>query len=304
MSALPELQTLLTQDLPIDELESYEAMLKDVLLEAFAKPLPGPTARQIARFQQSIGFLLKYKSYAVKAASPLGYSVFLQQRGEGFSFQQHVTRKTEIFHILEVLPGGYVFLCDYEQWREVYEPEAFAAWLAGRPDPRFEQFRIMPKAGDVFHIDRLNVVHTVVGCILEEYATVSVDMVDRLHDQNVGKPMPPEFRRPLVLPRLRALKPPPGEGTLRISEGAINATRYACADSGGLNTGECAASLFVLAGSGECIICDDDELPHAPSLAVQPGDLLLVPPHTNYRLRGQGLNVSEHKLLPELALAN
>jgi hypothetical protein len=303
-AALPELEVLLTQDAPIDVLESYEANLKEILLEAFARPMPGEAARQIARFQQSIGFLLKYKSYAVKAASPLGYSVFLQRPGEGFSFQRHITRKTEIFHILEVLPGGFVFLCDYEQWCEVYEPEAFSAWLAGRPDPRYDQFRTIPKPGDVFHVDKLNVVHTVIGCVLEEYATVSVDMVDRLHDQNMGKAIPVEFRRPLVMDRLRKLRPPRGEETVQLSNGTINATRYT-SSTPAMNTAGDAASLFVLSGTGVCVVCDDDELHRAepPALRVQAGDLLLLPPHTNYRLVGDSLNASEHRLRPELALA-
>jgi len=39
----------------------------------------------------------------------------------------------------------------------------------------------------VFIISELGVVHTVMGCVLEEYATVSTDMVERLHDQNIGR---------------------------------------------------------------------------------------------------------------------
>ena len=53
----------------------------------------------------------------------------------------------------------------------------------------------MPKPGDVIVIDRLNVVHAVLGCVLAEFATVSTDMVDRLHDQNAGRPTPAEFTR-------------------------------------------------------------------------------------------------------------
>ena len=40
---------------------------------------------------------MKYKSYAVKAATPLGYSIFLQNQGQGFSFQQHLVHKLEGF---------------------------------------------------------------------------------------------------------------------------------------------------------------------------------------------------------------
>src|SRR5215510_1718963 len=154
LDALPALGRHLTADAPIEVAERYEAVLKSILLEQLAGGVPGSTARRVARFQQEIGFLFKYKSYAVKCATPLGYSVFFQRPGEGFSFQRHVTRKTEVFHILEVLPGGSV--------------------------PRYDAFRFDVRPGDVFVIDQLNVVHTVIGCVLEEFATVSTDMVDRL----------------------------------------------------------------------------------------------------------------------------
>ena len=174
----------LRTDSPIDVLERVEHTLKERLKRELAAPLDGRRMRELASFQQNVGFLLKYKSYAIKAANPLGYSVFLQRPGEGFSFQRHVTHKTEIFYILDVLPGGYVFLCDFEEWKRAYQRDAFLAWLGGKPDERYERFRFVPQPGDVIVIDRLNVVHTVMGCTLAEFATVSTDMVDRLHDQN------------------------------------------------------------------------------------------------------------------------
>jgi hypothetical protein len=121
----------LRADLPIALLEQVERQLKEVLARELTAPPDGARIRALASFQKDLGFLLKYKSYAVKAASPLGYSVFLQRPGEGFSFQQHVTHKTEIFYILDVQPGGYVFLCDFDAWREMYQRETFLAWLKG-----------------------------------------------------------------------------------------------------------------------------------------------------------------------------
>src|SRR5205814_1100606 len=91
----------LRADSPIAVLEHSERELKQILVRELAAPMDGAQMRALASFQQALGFLLKYKSYAVKAASPLGYSVFLQRPGEGFSFQQHVTHKTEIFLILD-----------------------------------------------------------------------------------------------------------------------------------------------------------------------------------------------------------
>src|SRR3954463_13179356 len=110
---------------PIAVLEQSESRLKEVLAVELAGQLDGPRIRALASFQRDLGFLLKYKSYAVKAASPLGYSVFLQRPGEGFSFQQHLTHKTEIFYVLDVLPGGYIFLCDFEDWQRVYDRAGF-----------------------------------------------------------------------------------------------------------------------------------------------------------------------------------
>src|SRR3954469_14723401 len=121
----------LRADSLIAVLEQSERQLKQILARELAAPMGGPRMRALASFQQDLGFLLKYKSYAVKAASPLGYSVFLQQPGEGFSFQQHVTHKTEIFHILDVLPGGFVFLCDFDDWKRIYDRESFLAWMNG-----------------------------------------------------------------------------------------------------------------------------------------------------------------------------
>ncbi len=62
----------------------------------------------------------------------------------------------------------------------------------------------MPRPGDVIVIDKLSVVHSVVGCVLAEFATVSTDMVDRLHDQNEGAPIPAEFTRAFSEERIRA----------------------------------------------------------------------------------------------------
>ena len=111
-------------------------------------------------FRKRVGFVLKYKSYGVKATSPLGYVVFLQNDREGFSFQRHVTHKTELFHVLEVKPGGYVFLCDFSDWEKHYEEEVFTAWLGGKPHPFFDRCRFTPEPGDVFVISELGTVHT------------------------------------------------------------------------------------------------------------------------------------------------
>ncbi len=323
----------LRADSPIAVLETAERQLKEVLTRELTSPLDGPRIRALATFQQDLGFLLKYKSYAVKAASPLGYSVFLQRPGEGFSFQQHVTHKTEIFYILDVLPGGFVFLCDIEEWRQVYERETFLAWLGGARDERYERFRFVPRPGDVIVIDRLNVVHSVVGCMLAEFATVSTDMVDRLHDQNEGRTIPAEFTREFFERRIRQLAWPaashevtygPGGWSRReIPSRAIASGRQTTFgdderfsastftfDPGGrsdvMSHPERATSLHVAAGSGELLLGTAEELRRSslPSLKIAAGDLFLVAPGAHYAFVNTGrgpLIVAEHRIAPSTA---
>jgi mannose-6-phosphate isomerase-like protein (cupin superfamily) len=334
LAALPVLAEKLTADAPIDVVERFEDILKAILLRGLSGGVPGATAREVARFQQEIGFLFKYKSYAVKCATPLGYSVFFQRPGEGFSFQRHVTRKTEVFHILEVLPGGCAFVCRYDDWVRAYEPAAFAAWLAGGEDPRYDAFRFDVRPGDVFVIDQLNVVHTVVGCVLEEFATVSTDMVDRLYDQNLGKPMPAEFDRAWSRERLATFAYPPATRLLalggreptstpvqpvRTSGGSVRTladtfvlARHHVVDPGRKtdleHDDERAAILHVTGGSGRVIVADADEAAFAtpPSLPVARADVLLIPPGTRFGFVNESdtpFELSEHRITLAAALA-
>jgi hypothetical protein len=152
--------------------------------------------------------MLKYKAYAIKASTFLGYSLFLQNPHQGFSFQRHIAHKTEIFHIIKPLPGAFVFLCEYDTWQKIYDPTAFNAWLEGASVAEYEAHRFYPDPGDVFVLDRVGVVHSVIGCVLEEFATVSTDMVDRLHDQNLGRPPSEHFSRAFFDSEVAALPSP------------------------------------------------------------------------------------------------
>jgi hypothetical protein len=323
----------LRADSPIEVLEQFERQLKDVLARELTAPPDGGRIRALASFQKDLGFLLKYKSYAVKAASPLGYSVFLQRPGEGFSFQQHVTHKTEIFYILDVLPGGYVFLCDFAEWREIYRRETFLSWLKGAADPRYERFRFVPRPGDVVVIDKLSVVHSVVGCALAEFATVSTDMVDRLYDQNEGLPIPAEFGRAFAEERIGRLAWP-GESSC-VTLGASGWSRTGIPQDtvpGGHRTSfgggdkfvasslqfdsgassdiaadaRRATSLHIASGSGQLILGTADEVRRAtpPALPARAGDLFLVAPGGHYGFVNDGATpfvVAEHSIEPAVA---
>ena len=323
----------LRTDSPIAVLEESERRLKEVLGRELAAPLDGPRIRALASFQRDLGFLLKYKSYAVKAASPLGYAVFLQRPGEGFSFQQHVTHKTEIFYILDVLPGGYVFLCDFADWQLIYTRESFLAWLNGAPDARYERFRFVPKPGDVVVIDKLSVVHSVVGCTLAEFATVSTDMVDRLYDQNEGHAIPAEFTRVFSEQRLRSLVWPQTSHRVTLgSSGWSRAEIRSHAIRGGQKTTlgdddrfsasviriepggqsevvrspDRAISVHVASGSGQLLLGTADEMSEStpPRLAARAGDLFLIAPHAHYAFVNDGdaaFVVAEHRIPPSVA---
>jgi len=331
-AALAALVEQLRTDSPIAVLEDAERRLKTRLERRLAASLDGPAVRDLAALQQRLGFLLKYKSYAVKAATPLGYSVFLQRPGEGFSFQQHVTHKTELFYFLDVLPGGFVFLCDFAEWRQAYDPDSFLAWFAGAPDDRYERFRFVPRPGDVILIDKLNVVHSVIGCTLVEFATVSTDMVDRLHDQNERRLVPAEFTRSYSEERLRRLPwpaesqrvtlgpsgwcrtPIPAErvkGGLRtvLDDGRVTAATYRFspgAVSSLVSDPKRAASLHVVSGSGRLVLGDAAEVKRSspPTLAATAGDLFFVAPGAHYGFvndRTEPLIVAEHLIPTDVA---
>jgi len=339
LEVLPALAAYLASDLPIAVLEGYEAVWKAVMRRELAGEVSGEGARTLAAFQRQVGLLLKYKSYAIKASSPLGYSIFLQNPGEGFSFQRHLTHKTEVFHILDVHPGGFVFLCTSDEWRRCYDRERFAAWLAGdRSDPEYERYRFPARPGDVFVLDRLGIVHTVIGCILEEFATISTDMVDRLHDQNQGKPIPAGFDRAYAAERLREIRSPaasrlvagprPGAGAepatstelmprpvaggsrTLLADGFVVATQIRVEPRGETEIGAdpCrAAALYVRAGEGRVLMGTAAEMrrPTPPSLPLSANGLLTIPHGIQYAFVNEGrapLELVEHRIRPEVAL--
>ncbi len=333
LDVLPLLSEHLSQDLPIEILEKFETILKAVLRANLRGVVSGETARKVARFQKEIGLLCKYKSYAVKCASPLGYSIFLQNAGQGFSFQRHVTHKTEVFHILDVQPGGYVFICDFKDWEKCYDRDSFASWIDGGADERYERFRYQPQPGDVFTIKELGVVHTVIGCVLEEFATVSTDMVDRLYDQNKGREIPANFNRGYVRERLSNISLPDtsravnncsqdnaqieeihafeiqGGHMTPLARTALMASRYVIErgqSSQLFIDRERAASLYVAEGAGRVVIADDAEAVRAtpPSISVAAGDVLMIPAGLHYGFVNEAakpLKLSEQRISFDVA---
>ncbi|HEX7150687.1 MAG TPA: cupin domain-containing protein [Thermoanaerobaculia bacterium] len=305
LDALHGLVAELRADHSIEQTETLERQLKTLLLETLRPPCSAVTARRVAELQNAIGFLPKFKSYSIKASLPLGYSVFLHNEREGFSFQQHTSHKVEVFHILETMPGAYVFLAPFAEWEKMYEPRRFAAWMNGAADPAFDRFRFTPQPGDVYRIDQLGVVHTVIGCILEEFANTSTDMVDRLHDQNEGRRIPPSFSRESMEERIAGLTLPSRSAQVR-SDGArvplevqpfsggtltLLAPPPLYAHRGVVERGQTtpwarhdalAATLHVWSGEGDLLLEDE------PPLPVRKNAVFLVAPGIRYQLVNRG----------------
>jgi hypothetical protein len=324
LNALDPIKTHLLKEHPIDIVERLESIVKIVLRRYLSGDVSGAEARRIAEFQKDAGLLLKYKSYAIKAASPLGYSIFIQSPGQGFSFQQHVTHKTEVFHILQPLQNALVFICPYEEWRHCYEESSFRNWLQGKKDERYDRFAVVPRPGDVFSIDRLSMVHTVIGCILEEYATVSTDMVDRLYDQNAGHTIPEIFNRTYALNVLKNLSYPARSFLVQSGNGIIERKPLlSMSFKGGLRQEietrdlagslfqidgqqqtemlcdkDYAASLFVSGGQGRVFIGEKREFHSAnpPDIPVSSGDILLIPAGISYKIKNESADIFSFSL--------
>lgn len=332
LNSFPELLQHLKNDTDIDSVEELEDVVKQIIFQAYRKGINGEVARKIAKFQQDIGLLLKYKSYTIKCATPLGFSIFLHNAREGFSFQQHQTHKTELFHILTVKKGGFVFLCSMDQWLQYYDPIKFKAWLEGEINPTYEQFAFRPEPGDVFVVDKVGVVHTVVGCELEEFANDSTDMVDRLHDQNQYKTIPTKFNRAFATKLINQLSLPKSNRLIVWDESGFHIqslspkpitggekTTYAEIDFSAarmkIDPGESsemfvdsknATNLFFHSGSGNIVVADRNELEsgQTPTVKIGPKQDIIITPGVYWQVQNTGITpmeFSEHKVPIEMA---
>jgi mannose-6-phosphate isomerase-like protein (cupin superfamily) len=237
--------------------------------------------------------------------------------------------KLEVFHILQVKPGGFVFLCDFAQWKSIYNEEHFQRWLAGDENEDYDRYKFVPEAGDVFVISELGVVHTVVGCVLEEYATVSTDMVQRLHDQNIGRDIP-SFDRLHAEHALRAIDMPVkhravrgfehrdieaiardavqgGERTI-LCDSFVKAAQYVVAPKQETRLhreDDRVVLLRISSGYGSIAVCDSTEIRLSkPRMEVRTGDLVLIPPGLHYAVFNEAdecIAYSEHCISPSVA---
>ncbi len=170
--------------MPIAAVEAIERVAMGLFRQQLLKPDVHDifAARSFAHFFHTLGFLYKYKPYGVKAASPFGYSLFDLHPGQGFSFQLHLEPKYEAFHILQAHPDSFIYLSTHPEWLESGEAAAIAWSVGEQRIPAAHTWS--PEPGDIARITSTEIVHTVIGCTLEEYATTSFDAVERLLDQN------------------------------------------------------------------------------------------------------------------------
>jgi hypothetical protein len=169
---------------PLAEVEAIERAAKNVFRSQLADPDSNnlDAAHAFVSFFHAVGFLFKYKPYGVKAASPFGYSIFDLYENQGFSFQLHPEPKYEAYHILRSSRGSFVYLSDRAEWES--DGQLAALRWSERDQPFSSAYSYYPEPGDVARITATGVVHSVTGCTLEEYASTSLDAVERLLDQN------------------------------------------------------------------------------------------------------------------------
>lgn len=215
---IAELIEKLQSDQPYQQLEEVEHELKRTLLRLHTEGRD----EEIIRITHQLGLLLKYKPYGVKCSTLLGYSIFLLNPREGFSFQRHTDFKTELFHCLANEPGDYAFIAESKDFESVASRSSIEKWWHdGAGD--FSAFKKELRRGDVVKVERPGIVHTVIGATVEEFANTSVDLVERIFDQNKGRSTP-ILQRADVLQRIAALTSQPPICSYQLEAGTLACT--------------------------------------------------------------------------------
>lgn len=311
---LAEVRRFLALPRPYQEVEDLEASLLDLWRDVLSGAVSDLAELEAgALFFSRVGFLHKYKVYGVKVALPFGYSLFDLAEGRGFSFQVHEQPKLEGFHVLRPKGGALLYVADLDEWERDGRPWA-VRWFDGRTDGPLPAGALVPRSGDVAAVSETNVVHTVLGCVLEEYASCSVDSVVRLHDQNdrsdpVLPPWHPSTARLLRqgstgLPQRHLVRS--GAGWARYAPGW---------DGEILETGQVRGRRELLTpGSSHCLVPGE----HVTSVVVVaghvsaslsrtllvrgPGEVVVVPPGLPVTLECDGpATVSVHQVPASLA---
>jgi hypothetical protein len=290
----------------IETVERIEGLAKywwDDLLKPGAD-VTSDDAVAFARFFSTVGFFHKYKPYGVKIASPFGYSLFDLYERQGFSFQMHVEPKYEGFHILRTKPEALIYVGSVPEWNAVGQRWAHGVW-AGQdlPDPPAVW---RPAVGDTTAIIETETVHSVLSCVLEEFAGCSVDAVERLYDPypRTGLELPAEHTRArdlllgstVTLPtrilrrvasgwQVDAAAPGTSSQTLIDVKGELWGGRVVVdADAPLPLDGSDEDVSVVVPAAGDVVVVDIE----GSALPVAVGDLVCLPPRVEARIRPAG----------------
>ena len=183
VDGLSVLAPLLIEDRQIKETENLENLYKN-LIKHISSQNDQELKFLVAKTQKDIGFILKYKSYGIKASIPIGFSLFFLEPREGFKKNKENPIGIDA---LSSNPGhSFAFVCTYSEWQKKYK---------GEINSDLDIFKFIPESGDILQIGESGIVHTVFGCVMEEYANISTDVVDRLHDQNKDRSVPDHYNR-------------------------------------------------------------------------------------------------------------
>lgn len=175
------------------ELEKVEEEYKQELI----KLAEDTRYQDLLDLTKEVGFLFKQKSYGVKCSLPTGYSIFLFNPNEGFSYQRHESFKIELFHFLKPDNLTFCYLAPYNKFLETNKQQGLDKFHLTKIGSH-EKHCINPKSGDVVLVKNIGDVHTVIGGIFEEFANTSLDHVTRLYDQNKDRVIRFEERRDIL----------------------------------------------------------------------------------------------------------
>lgn len=306
----------LERPMPMEAVEAIEQLAKATFRDVLADTDSGAEAADaFVTFFHRIGFLFKYKPYGVKAASPFGYSIFELHPGMGFSFQMHLEPKYEAFHILRAHPDSFLYLSTGPEWASAGRAAA-EAWGGGSGNLESD-FAFDPRPGDVVRVASTEIVHTVVGCTLEEFATTSVDAVERLLDQNSRSGLTLPDRHPDLVGLVTEMHPDVPSRLVERSDGGWRISPFSSGDSIIEVPGQMCGERLLLEGGHmvdlpsrhdwvnviiptrspvRCAVAGSD-------VVVAPGEMLAVPPGWGAKVESVTSAVATlHSIDPALVL--
>lgn len=188
-----ELINQLHAEINYKDLEKAEVVYKQELI-SLAK---NKDYQKVLDLSYKIGFLFKQKAYGVKCSLPTGYSLFLLNQNEGFSYQRHESFKIELFHFFRPDQTTFCYLAPYNKFLETSSKQNLEDFHVNK-NGAHDRHCIKPKTGDVVIIKNIGDVHTVIGGVFEEFANTSLDHVTRIFDQNKDKQVVLEPRQAIL----------------------------------------------------------------------------------------------------------